>query len=576
MNSSTRKRGLAARLLSPEALKRAMIINCRRFPIAVIWIAVLILWGWIDAGDTRIASKAVSYAVYWCSTFGAILSVALTCWTEYLGKNRLNKPLQLAGLAFVAADGVLLSTGIIPDNNTTTIGHAAIITALCTALFFNPMRHGADGREMVRYTFAQTGNMVRSLLLCQVLTIATAIILGTISTLLVHLSSATWVRSFLIMTTGVPSMYFLANVPTRARVRRSRGIFGRKIIPAACKNVFLPLIGIYTVILYIYLFTALLSWSLPEESLCLMVSGLTAAVLLTLYGLQPYTFDGVGGTPAKIAVTARRLLPPALIPLIVLMGIGIVHRFSEYGPTVARVYTALFGVWALGVALWMTVRRNCSLNAVAMSFALGFLVVSAIPGFNVNTLTNARVRASVLEAFKGEKLPMSHAEVKTALSRMPEQQARNIASRLEYLDSWDDHSQVSDIVTVTDTDTRLWAWELYDRSNSNRRSIMLDYSGPVEIPAGYTSFKRFSYYYTGCSTISDSTISDSTVCLTAGPYRFKVRIAGLRQAAETDRPLTFTATGNRIIRVTEFSLDYRTDDPDIINIYNIKGYVFTK
>ena len=73
---------------------------------------------------------------------------------------------------------------------------------------------------------------------------------------------------------------------------------------------------------------------------------------------------------------------------------------------------------------------------------------------------------------------------------MPYADARNLASRLEYLDDWFDHSDVKDIV---DYNSRLSAWNLIPDTMMTEATVVQlpyrDFDGNVTIPEGYKSLK---------------------------------------------------------------------------------------
>ena len=49
------------------------------------------------------------------------------------------------------------------------------------------------------------------------------------------------------------------------------------------------------------------------------------------------------------------------------------------------------------------------------------------------------------------------AELKNAIAEMPAKQGTDIASKIAYLDDWDDHNLVADIVK---SDSRIYEWQL--------------------------------------------------------------------------------------------------------------------
>ena len=225
-----------------------------------------------------------------------------------------------------------------------------------------------------------------------------------------------------------------------------------------CKFVLLPIALIYFIILYVYLFKILILWELPNGEITWMVTAQMVIVLITLYGLRDYYLrSDAGETNKTISDLAMRWLPLLMLPLLVLMTVGLVYRINQYGITSSRIYVATFVIWAYAVDLYLIFYRNrANLNLVAISYAVLFVAVSAIPVCNITNITNNIIRAEIFEAFNGEKLPLSFEQAKRLLAQMPEKSAQNIASKIEYLDDYSDHSLVSDIIVcnrrIYDTD----------------------------------------------------------------------------------------------------------------------------
>lgn len=149
------------------------------------------------------------------------------------------------------------------------------------------------------------------------------------------------------------------------------------------RNILLIPALIYMAVLYVYGFKILVEWELPKAPIVWMVTGIVAVVLLIIFGLQGYMADKrAKEINVKIARLALRFLPMALLPLLVLMSVAIFYRIGQYGITSPRLYVATFNIWAYVAVVYLIFSRRVELSNLAATFAVIFLAVSVIPGFN--------------------------------------------------------------------------------------------------------------------------------------------------------------------------------------------------
>ena len=83
----------------------------------------------------------------------------------------------------------------------------------------------------------------------------------------------------------VPAVVYLSRIPL-SRDISSVDLPTSSPVGAFCKNVMLPLVGVYMLILYVYAAKILFTWELPQASITWMVTGLMCVSLIMLYGMQ--------------------------------------------------------------------------------------------------------------------------------------------------------------------------------------------------------------------------------------------------------------------------------------------------
>ena len=537
---------------SPDAIRRSVADVMARFPFTVGYLLLLSAWLIAMVWKSFDLPVRVIESVTWPLCEGCLLSLAAQLWCEYLRKESRCIAVQLAILALVVVDGVVLAfRGGVSDAGE-YLGRSAIVTALLTAIVFLPSAPDLNRRQLWYYTLCQIGAAASGIALAAVLSIAILLIFGTLGALFGFDSWKLMYTFEILFCVLLPAVFYLSRIPEREYIAAVRELDSTAIVGACCKNVLLPLVAVYTLILYVYGAKILFTWSLPKDSLSVMVTGLMCVSLVMLYGLQRYTFgDDAKDSARKIALLVRSILPALLLPLVVLMSVGVIYRVGEYGLTASRLYVITFNIWAYGVLAFLLLKKDANLNIVAGTFAVVFVLVSIVPGLNLTAIATRSVRGEVMRTLREagvEKFPISDERLLEIIEELPQQTGRNLASRLEYLDDWEDHSRVADIVK---SDERLATWRLVkdDCDEVEVTAVELpsrEYAGEVEVPEGFSSVKYRQSFELDTKVNVDSiyaadnavmapvfvSVNDSTVFAITWIYRYssdgpsKTRISG--------------------------------------------------
>lgn len=502
------------RYFSPDAVRQALQAILARFPFTVAYLSLLCAWLIVMVLNSFELKPMIIESVTWPLCEGVLLSIAASVWCEYLRQDSKAGLVQLVILGFVFVDCLaLLFRGGVSDVSE-NIGRSAVVTALFIAILFLPSAPGLDRKQLWYYSLRQFGAMAAGVALAVVLVIAVVVIFGTLGTLFNFNSWKVMYVFNILLGVYVPVLFYLSRAPEREELVEARAADDLSTIGAFCKNVLLPLVGVYTLILYIYAAKILFTWSLPTDSISVMVTGLMCVSLIMLYGLQRYSFDDEANERAKrISSFARTILPLALLPLLVLMSIGVGYRVGEYGLTASRLYVIVFNVWAYGVVLYLIFKKSANLNIIAGTFAVVFVLVSIIPGMNLTAIATRSVRSEVIRTLTdagAEVFPISEEKLKEIIKTLPRSEAENLASRLQYLDDWNDHSRVQDIVA---SDVELRAWRLLpdefdsDAVTPDVERNSRECTAEIEVPEGFSAVKYCKYYYLNQKVNADSVFS---------------------------------------------------------------------
>jgi hypothetical protein len=197
----------------------------------------------------------------------------------------------------------------------------------------------------------------------------------------------------------VAPVSFLAFAPrsfTDPITALERSDFTMRAPAALVKFVLVPLLLIYTAILYAYAAKIALAWELPKGTLGSMVVGYLFVGAATL--LLGYPTRETGGP--LVSVFWRYWVWLAALP-VALLFIAVWRRIGDYGLTEQRYLMALIGVWALILAAFRIVQgARFDLRLVPGVLAVLLLAASLGPGgaIGLSVLSQKAELASILSA----------------------------------------------------------------------------------------------------------------------------------------------------------------------------------
>ena len=369
--------------ISADMLLQAFRGAWSRFPVVMAFVMYLAVWAAVyiifENKFTKESDNLVA-ALWYFGGVGSLMTLAVSIWSEYLGRGR-RVAMALAVLLLVADSLYILSFD--SDMNTPwAIGRVALVTALLVAIFFVPVR----GKWAWNFTNSQIRGAVTAAVFSWVAGIAVGIIVGTVDVLFdIKIDSFKVIFVINVFMSGViPTVIFLHFIPRRSEAEAmAEGYAASKFQCGLAKYFFLSLTVVYMAILYVYGAKILFTWQLPRGVVSWSVTGLSAAVLVTMFMLE-----GVRRTHPADALSARalRVLPAAILPLLLLMSVGVAYRVNQYGFTAPRLYVIVFNLWCYAAFGYLAFCKECRYNRVAISFAVSFVAVAIIPWLNLTEL----------------------------------------------------------------------------------------------------------------------------------------------------------------------------------------------
>ncbi|NLI71854.1 MAG: DUF4153 domain-containing protein [Bacteroidales bacterium] len=181
--------------------------------------------------------------------------------------------------------------------------------------------------------------------------------------------------------------YFMAQILTTLTSDESTNVTYPAIYKVLGLYILLPILAIYTVILYGYLIKIIATWELPNGWVSWLVSVLGFAGFLTMIILHPLFSKGENKTTNLFS----RIFPLILFPLLLLMMVGIIRRFSDYGITINRLLVLILNLWFFGISIYLFISRSRQPKWILISFAIVALL-SAVGPWNVINVTEKSLK----------------------------------------------------------------------------------------------------------------------------------------------------------------------------------------
>lgn len=416
-------------------LSRAARTCFQRFPAPAAFATALAAYAIFVILAEPKADQLVGAIVYFLS-IGFVLSLSLKLWSEEHQWTRKDWVVHAIAYIILLADAIYLyhiNFGQGGHGYETFLMHASAILALTLTVFF--LSFNRERNDIPSWTFAFS--VISSIVICVFIGM---VLWGGLSLLL---SSMNWLFDVSLgwkwyAVTGVlvagylPALLFLGRIPG-GEEKHDREPLRSGFLAGVFRYLFLPLEVLYIIVLFIYAVQILVRWELPNGQVSWLVIASMVGLIAIEFGLYPTRH--AENRPFDHAVA--RWLPLILTPLLLLMTVGIVRRFSDYGITIARLYLATLNAWFYAVCLGLFISRARRIHWIPISFAALFLLTSALP-INYTSLTRHSLFKQVERALKQAKvtdLPLNAERYDDLMKALPQEEQNRISSKLSYLES---------------------------------------------------------------------------------------------------------------------------------------------
>jgi hypothetical protein len=258
-----------------------------------------------------------------------------------------------------------------------------------------------------------------------VLYLGLAAILFTIDQLLgINIRGELYYYTFLVVAGIFAPSFFLAGIPLKDEVLTLNDY--SRLLNVLVLYIIMPLIFVYTMILYIYFAKIIITRQWPEglvSHLVLWYSAISAAVL---FFITPLLGEKIW--PRNY----MKYFPKAILPLIVMMFISIGIRISAYGVTENRYFVVALGIWVFLIMIYFSITKKLTniILPISLTVITAISVFGPLSSYSISKYSqNKRLN----KIFVKNNMILDNKIIK-AKGEVTDEDAKNITSIINYFD----------------------------------------------------------------------------------------------------------------------------------------------
>lgn len=549
--------------------------NLKRFPITLFFTIALTcyLCYFVSNHDEN---KKLNWIIGYYLSVGTLLSLTLHLWCEEM-KRIIPKIAVQAGMHLLLILDAIYLYSYSYEKSFTEIGiaHGAGILAIGLSVFF--LSFFKEKNDIPSWNFA-----LSSITACVTANVIGCIMSGGICFLIlsVHklfdlsIDSTCYLYIVILCNVCLSMFLFLGLLPQKQEKHNTRPL-QHSFLNGVIHYLFLPLTGGYLIVLYIYALRILINWELPIGWVSWLVITLMTGCIVIEFGLYPSRMAQQKRTDNLIA----RWLPLFVLPLLLLMTIGIIRRFNDYGVTINRLYLITLNIWCYFVCIILIIIKAKRISWIPISFSLVFLLTSVLP-VNYASITRQIIQKEVNQTIIRQKpmlnLPLSQEQYNQWLKTFSSEQARQINEKFIYLYEWFGKESICQWI---DEDASLYMLRTeFEDKQENQPTV--SYSGTIaseatiSIPDGYQKLQSIHRYQIIDHKEQDKIIAVSLTQDNDTVYIDQQTIESLSQRKKGEMPPTQLDcnSSQKVFLLTSFSIEKTEENIEV----SIDGYLFSK
>lgn len=340
--------------------------SVREFPITLsITTLLTILLIVINHGEVIFEEETINILTRIALMLGLAVPISLCIKLSFI---RIKKSLifqiitYIIGLAFLIMYYFFLYT----EMNLISGTRFAAISIIFVILFFTVLFLNKK-ENIEKHSMSTTLKLLLTYLFAMIFYLGLIAILATVNALFnLNLSDKLYLDIFIVSAGIFAPAYFLSNIETDINV------YKKYEYPSAILVLFtyilMPLISIYTLILYAYFIKILIDFNWPSGTVSNLILWYSIIGAIILFFLKPIN------TLNSWIKTFVKWFPKATLPLIILLFISIGIRINQYGVSENRYLVVIMGIWCLGIMIYWSFAKDKKTILIPVSLVLVALI----------------------------------------------------------------------------------------------------------------------------------------------------------------------------------------------------------
>ena len=363
--------------LSLRNISESLLRVIKRFPVTtVLLVSLTAMLSYLIVTETE-PGRVILCLIFFMSA-GIVISLATSLWGEEQRDKR--KRWIVEGVSLIVCAGysaLLFLTDIIPNRELPAfyIGNMAWMALIILLIPFGSFLKEENDLKAWHFILSLCGALLISGVVAWVMVGGLGgLVYGTAALFDFDAGKKPLVLIMIVCAVLLFGILFLALIPKAGRKHNASAEMSSSLTKIV-SWLLLPLLGCYILVLYVYGINILVHWELPKGMISWLVSAVMGAYILCYILIYPQ----VTNKDSWQSKLLTRWLPIVILPLLVLMSVGVVRRFADYGITPPRLYLLTLLVWFYAVCIVMLVVPRTRFRWIALSFATLFVLSSGHP-----------------------------------------------------------------------------------------------------------------------------------------------------------------------------------------------------
>lgn len=303
----------------------------------------------------------------------------------------------------------------------------AVISMICAVLWIPAFKGKADFNKIALIHFK---SFFTSILYSGVMSAGLAAIIFAIDQLLYSVNDDSYSYMMSIVWVIFAPVFYLSLLPkfnpkslTEEAAAQKTSSYPR-FLEILVSYISIPLFTAYTIVLFAYFIKILVSMNWP--------SGQLGPMVLAYSGIGLIIFVLASLPENRFAILYRKIFPKIWVPIVIMQLVSVWIRLNAYGITESRYYVALFGIFSIVTAVFLSLRpvhNNRIIALLVASFAI-FSIIPPVDAFTVSRNSQINRIEAILQSegilTDGKLIPKDNPSENTKIE---------VTNILNYLDS---------------------------------------------------------------------------------------------------------------------------------------------